>query len=580
MKKIILAIFLALIFVGCKTDFLERTPLSQISPENAFNTESELQLYVNSFYNSLPSGPEIYSEDADNIVKTSLTPEQTGNRTVPLSDGGWIWTDLRNINYFLSNYTKGGLSPAVTNKYVGVAKFFRAYFYFNKMIRFGDVPWYSKVIESNDIENLTKARDPRQLVIDSVIADLDFAIANCNTTVRSDQVTKWTALALKSRICLFEGSFRKYHPEFNLPDADLFWKKSADASKELMSAESYGLYVSTPDKSYGELFSSTSAIPREIILAKKFSTELQVFHNVNDYTITATQGKPGLEKSLVNSYLNKDGSRFTDVTNYQTLQFYDEVQNRDPRLSQTIRTPGYTRIGDNVVKVPEFGSSVTGYQLTKFVTGNGGDGANHSNNDLPLLRYAEVLLNYAEAKAELNELTQNDINISIKLLRDRVGMPNLILETANNTPDPYLGNIYNNVTGANKGIILEIRRERRIELVMEGFRWNDIYRWKLGRLVTNPFKGMYFPGLGQYDLDRNGTIDLVIYEGTKPGGNGPTYLKLGSEIDLENGNNGGNVVVNKNIIKKFNEDRDYLFPLPSQEILLNPNLSQNNLWTP
>lgn len=580
MKKNTLWIRFIFVFLiaGCSKDFLERTPLSQISPATAFKTENELQLYVNSFYNSLPSGAEIYSEDADNIVKTALSPELTGNRTVPVSGGEWNWNELRNINYFLENYARGGLGPNLTNEYVGIAKFFRAYFYFDKVTRFGDVPWYAKIIEPDDTENLTKGRDPRTLVMDSVLADIDYAIANCATDASTEQVTKWTALALKSRICLFEGTFRKYHTEFNLPDADKYLRESVNASEALMASGEYGIYISTPDQAYLELFSSLTAIPREIILARKFSTELQVFHNVNDYTLTATQGKPGLEKNFVNSYLLKNGSRFTEIPGFDTIQFYQEVQDRDLRLSQTIRTPGYTRINDNLIRVPEFGATVTGYHLVKFVTGNTGDGSNRSNNDLPLFRYAEVLLNYAEAKAELNELSQLDADNSIKLIRDRVGMPNLNVATANASPDVFLGSQYKLVTGANKGVILEIRRERRIELVMEGFRWNDLIRWKEGHLITVPFRGMYFSGPGSFDLDQDGRIDIVIYEETKPGQTGPQYLRLGSEIELENGSNGGNVVVNKNIPKKFNEERDYLYPIPTQELLLNPNLEQNKGW--
>lgn len=571
-------VFSFILLVGCNKDFLERTPLSQISPKTAFNTEAELQLYINSFYEALPNGPSLYSEDADNIAKSSVAPELTGNRTVPVSGGGWTWGELRNINYFLENYNKGGLSSDITRKYVGVAKFYRAYFYFNKVMQFGDVPWYSHPIQSDDSLALIKARDPRTLVMDSIMADINFAIENCITSSSPEKITKWTALALKSRICLFEGTFRKYHTEFNLPDASKFLQECVKASEELIAGKKYSLYNSTPDKAYGELFSSLIAIPQEIILTRRFSTELQVFHNVNDYTLTATQGKPGLTKNLINTYLLKDGTRFTDIPRYDTIEFFQEMQNRDPRLSQTIRTPGYTRINENIEMLPRFGTSVTGYQPTKFVTSKTGDGGNRSNNDLPIFRYAEVLLNIAEAKAEMDNITQNDVDATINLIRKRVGMPNLNMKNANTNPDSYLADQYKNVTGLMKGIILEIRRERRIELVMEGFRWNDLYRWKNGQLVTLTFKGMYFSGIGGFDLNHNGKYDVFIYTGTKPTVPGPQYLKLGSEIDLENGINGGNVIVNKNIPKKFNENRDYLYPIPTQELLLNKNLIQNPGW--
>ena len=575
MKKFLSIIAIAIGLISCDLDQL---PLDAISPNTFFNTENDLLLYTNSFYNMLPSAEDVYNEDVDNVVKNSLREELQGTRVVPTSGGGWTWTELRNINYFLANSGKCPDAAAVA-KYNGLARFFRAYFYFNMVKRFGDVPWYSKAIEVGDQEMLTKARDPRTLVMDSVMADVNYAIANLGTGRQVNTITKWTALALKSRIALFEGTFRKYHTEFSLPNADKFLDESIAASDELMKNSGYSIYNATPSTAYLKLFASDNAIESEVILARDFSDALQVYHNLNYYTMTASYGKPGLEKRLVNSYLMKDGSRFTDKPGYQTMSYYDEVQDRDPRLSQTIKTPGYTRIGETTPLVPEFGGTVTGYQLIKFVSEPKWDTFNKDITDMPIFRYAEVLLNFAEAKAEKGTLTQADLDRSVKLTRDRVGMPNINLTTSNANPDPYLMQQYTQVTGNNAGVILEIRRERRIELVMENFfRWDDLLRWKEGQALTKQFKGMYFPGTGSFDLDKNGKIDLVIYEGTKPVVAGAQILKLGSEILLENGNAGGNIVINNHITKKFNEAKDYLYPIPTQEILLNPKLKQNPNW--
>ncbi|WP_316840648.1 RagB/SusD family nutrient uptake outer membrane protein [Pedobacter gandavensis] len=568
---------ICLILGSCKKGFLDRQPLSSVSPDAFFRTESDLNLYANSFYSAFPSAEGIYNESADNVVKSDLGELITGKRTVPLTGGGWSWSELRKINYFLENYDKV-MSPAAGKKYAGIARFFRAYFYFDKVSRFGDVPWYSGTINITDESALSMSRSPRALVMDSVLADIDFAIANMDAGKSVEKVTKWTALALKSRICLSEGTFRKYHPEFNLPNADAFLKAAATAANTLMTTGPYSIYKSSPEKSYLELFSSKSSIDQEVILGRRFSAGLQIFHNLNYYTITASYGRPGLNKSLVNTYLMKDGSRFTDLPNYENMEFFEEVQNRDPRLSQTIRTPGYTRIGNTKVLVPEFSASTTGYQLIKFVTSEAGDSFNRSENDMPIFRMAEVLLNYAEAKAELGEATQADLDRSIKLLRDRVGMPNLDLAYSNSHPDPYLADQYQQVKSANKGLILEIRRERRIELVMESYRWADLIRWKEGRLNAQPYKGMYFPGPGKFDLDKDGKTDIEIYTGTKPTGAGIQFLKLGSEIILEHNTAGGHVLVNPNTPKTFREDRDYLFPIPINELLLNKNLEQNPNW--
>ncbi|MDF2190347.1 RagB/SusD family nutrient uptake outer membrane protein [Paraflavitalea sp. CAU 1676] len=575
---------LLLVMTGCKKDFLDRQPLSQISPTTAFRSETELSLYVRSFYDRmLPNadnddrGFSLYNEGIDNVIKNSLPVELTGNRTIPVSGGGWSWGELRNVNYFIQNHQRGGLDASITKKYLAVAKFFRAYFYFNMVARFGDVPWYGKVIEPNDTVSLQKPRDPRTLIMDSVLADIDFAIANAETSRKVAEVTKWTALALKSRICLFEGTFRRYHTEFSLPDADKFLNECVKASEDLITNGGYSIFKGSAQP-YRDLFASYAVNPNEVLLARQYSSSLQLFHNVNYYTITPSYGKPGLEKKLVNSYLMADGSRFTDIDRYDTLPFAKETVSRDPRLAQTIRTPGYTRINSTVKRFPDFGATVTGYHVTKYVTGEADDSFTKSYNPLMIFRFAEVLLNLAEAKAELGTLQQSDIDKTIRLTRDRVGMPNLDMAAANASPDAYLAAQYKNVSGSNKGVILEIRRERRVEFVMENFRWNDLMRWKEGHLITQPFKGMYFNGIGKFDLDADGKADIWIYNGTKPTEPGLHYLKLGTEIELENGVNGGNVLINKNISKKFDETKDYLYPVPSGEIQLNPALKQNPNW--
>ena len=275
----------------------------------------------------------------------------------------------------------------------------------------------------------------------------------------------------------------------------------------------------------------------------------------------------------------RDGKRFTDIPGHETMFFTDETKNRDPRLSQTIRTPGYTRIDETETLVQEFGSTVTGYQLIKFVTERKWDTNQKDINDMPIFRFAEALLIYAEAKAELGILTQNDLDISIKPIRDRVGMPNIDLTKANSNPDPYLEKQYPHVSGSNKGVILEIRRERRIELVMESFRWDDMMRWKEGATFTEQFKGMYFPSIGSFDLDGDGNIDIHIYKDSKPSLDGKSiqYLKLNSDITLENGESGC-IVVNPHLKKVWDENKDYLYPIPIQERLFNTNLTQNPGW--
>jgi len=563
--------------LGCSEDFLEKEPLSELSPSAFFNKAADLELFVNSFYPMFP-GTGIYNGDnaTDNIIQSGPTELQSGARTVPASGGGWTWSYLRDINYFLA-HCEQCTDPSAVQHYSGVARWFRAYFYFEKVKRFGDVPWYSAVLDAGD-EEIYKARDPRAMIVDSILMDLDYAIANISSTKEVARITKWTALALKSRVCLYEGTLRKYHGGSG---ADELLTMSAEAAKEVMDNSGYSIYAgSGVNSGYHELFCAHDAIESEIILARQYSAETGVEHDLNYYLMTSSYGMPGMSKSMVNTYLMADGQRFTDKENYNEIGFPEETIGRDPRLAQTIRTPGYVREGESIESAPQIAYATTGYHIHKYLTEKEYDNFGRSITDLPLFRFAEVLLNYAEAKAELGTLTQSDLDESIQLLRNRVGMPALNLSEANGNPDPFLANQYPNVTGSNQGVILEIRRERRVETFMEDLRWDDIIRWKVGPIITQPFRGMYFPGPGDYDLNADGITDVVLYLDSKPDSEASaTYLKIGENITLTEGTSG--MIIphpGANDIRTFDESRDYLFPIPTTELVLNTNLEQNPNW--
>ncbi len=184
--------------------------------------------------------------------------------------------------------------------------------------------------------------------------------------------------------------------------------------------------------------------------------------------------------------------------------------------------------------------------------------------------------------AEAGTISQSDIDMSINRIRDRVGMPHL--KIAGLTVDPFLVNEawggYHNATllaDANEAVILEIRRERAVELAQEGFRYYDIIRWKEGLVFNAPFYGMYFPGVGAYDLDGNGTIDLEIYADAASS-SAAVKSKLGKDIILSEGDH-GMVVLHGDIARNWNEDRDYLYPIPSDERNLTGGaLTQNPGW--
>ena len=353
MKKIllILAAGCTMALVSCE-EWLDKYPLAQMSPETFFSNENELQAFSNKFYTAFPSDG-LYNEYWDNIIHNDLPQEMRGGRTIPASGGGWTWTSLRDINTLLE-YSVNCKDLDVRNRYDALARFFRAYFYFEKIKRFGDVPWYSKPIGSADPE-LKRPRDSREYVMQRMIEDIDFAIRYLPTKHDLYRITKWTALALKSRFCLLEGTFRKYHG-IDLPEND--WKYyldlSAKASEEFITNSGYGLYTSGGTQTaYRDLFVSEDAQQIEVVLARDYNKGLSVFHNSTFYSLNTSYGRPGLTRKIVASYLMADGTRFTDKAGWETMEFRDECQNRDPRLAQSIRTPGYTRINSTKVEVPK-----------------------------------------------------------------------------------------------------------------------------------------------------------------------------------------------------------------------------------
>lgn len=480
---------LSIFLTGCE-DALDRNPKDELTPGVFFTNATECELFTNDFYAIFPDGAGIYGETADVISKQNLTEAVMGLRTIPATSSTWNWTRLRDINFFLQHsYKCADLS--VRQKYEGVARFFRAYFYFEKVKNYGDVPWVDTPLDS-DSKELYKGRDSRQTVMEKIMEDLDFAIAHLDAGKSIYTVTRWTALALKSRVALFEGTFRKYHGMDNYEE---LLQMCADASQRFMAESGY--VISTGgDTPYLDLFSALKSNTTEIILSRAYNTSIGLKHDVNGYLTSTTMGHPGLLKNIVNMYLLTDGTPFTSMPAWETKSFADECKNRDKRLAQTIRTPGYKRIGETTTSAPNLAASETGYQLIKYLQSSKYDAYNNSTNDLPLFRTAEVYLNFAEAKAELGTLTQSDIDLAIKPLRDRAGVVNMSLANANANPDPYLSSPetgYANVTGPNKGVILEIRRERTVELVMENLRYWDIMRWKEGKRFEKPFLGMYFP---------------------------------------------------------------------------------------
>lgn len=495
---------------------MDEIPQASVDKDTVFRTEKGLETYSYSFYNMLPSVSDGFKQDAmcdygavtsfDNFIRE-------GAYSAELSSG-WSWSDLRNINYFIENCTNEAVDESVRNNYIGLARFFRAYFYYGMVVRFGDVPWIDRTLGVDD-ELLYAGRDSRTTVMDHVLEDLDFACENISRTKdeTGSLVTKWVAYALKSRICLFEASFRKYHTELGLTDsADEWYREAARAAETVMKESGHSIYTGEgTDASFRSLFISDKPVTSEVMLASCADAGLAVLGEANWWWTSGTYGaRFSMIRTFVNTFLNTDGTPFTDRAGYETMEFYDECRDRDARLAQTIRTPGYKR--DGAPAAPNFnGYSYTGYQPIKYTLDDTKYDAGALNtNAIPLFRYAEVLLNYAEAKAELGTLTDADWANTVGVLRARAGITGGLSAKPTKVDVYFQQNYFPNISDP---VILEVRRERSIELALEGFRFTDLKRWKRGELMTMRWTGIYVPALNvQMDLDKDGTPDVIFYK--------------------------------------------------------------------
>ncbi|SEM40551.1 Starch-binding associating with outer membrane [Chitinophaga rupis] len=587
-RPLLFIFFAGSMSIGCKK--LDQQPQATANKAAVFGSKAGLDLYTNSFYNILPTTSAIIRGDAmsDYLARTTVPDFIRPGAFSPQQSSGWSWSDLRNINYFIQNCTDPAVSQPVRENYIGLARFFRGWFYFEKLKRFGDVPWINRPFDVDD-PGLYAGRDPRTLIVDSIMADLDYAASHITTTDNSRSlITRYTALAFKSRVCLFEGTFRKYHTEYNLQgSADTLLTAAAEAAEQVMTNGGFALNTAGgTDKAYRNLFNSQAIIPAEIILANLVDPTLAIYNDANWYLTSSTYGdRLSFTRTFINTYLNIDGTPFTNEAGYSTMTFPQEVKNRDMRLQQTIRMGNYTRANGGVQQAapPVFSYTYTGYQPIKLTMDDASmDGGSRNTNSLPLIRYAEVLLNYAEAKGELGTLTDEDWNNTIGALRRRAGI------TGNTSTKPLVADPYlkaNYFPDISDPVLLEIRRERGIELALEGFRFYDIVRWKRGPLMEQVWNGFYVPALDQaMDLNEDGVLDVLFYQ-EKPAATipGVTYvnvaetIKNGANPQRLSGNTSGELTWLTNV-KRTWDDKFYLFPIPENDRQVNPKLGQNPGW--
>ena len=607
-KYIILGALFALStgFTACDMD---EEPQSSASVDMVFSAEKGLQTYAYSFYNVLPSRSEAShrSETLDYGVKNSLSGMEVGAYTVN-SATSWSWSALRNINFFLENNTNEAVSENIRNNYNGIARLFRARFYFDKLVQYGPVPWIDKVFNDAEDPDLYNSQDSRDVIIGHIIDDLDYAhqhITTTDVTLNSTLVNKWTAAAFKSRVCLFEAAWRKYHANDELDVArtgcsqysvEQLYQLAVAAAREVMDKGPYKLHTGTPYSegrgAYRDLFISDNTVTTEVMFAIATDKTLGM-GQANWWYNSSTYG-PHLcmSRKFMNTYLNIDGTPYSDKHadgSYKT--FVEDCTGRDLRFNQTVRGADYTRKDANGAYVPTpanfQGHSLTGYQFTKWVMDDVAyDDGENNDNDQPLMRYAEVLLNYAEAQAELGKLTDAEWAETIGALRARAGITGGTAQTGTLTTkptsvEPYIAAYY---PGVSNPVVLEVRREREIELALEGLRLNDLKRWNACDLwVNDPWQGVLIPALNApLDMNGDGTYDAYFYDTDKI--TDETYASIGVYVGTGKNNVLNVEKVNGGYLMKYNyagrqwPQRQYLYPIPEVVIQFNTNLKQNPGW--
>lgn len=543
--KILWLIPLACLLTSCFGE-LDKFPKSQMSDASFWKTEANLREACNYLYLRLPGKNDMHTFNnySDESYGTGINAISDGSRVVaPGTDSFWdnSYASIRSANNIMEKSHIVQIAQETKNKYLGEVYFFRAYFYFELVKRYGDVPLLLRTVDIGD-PDVYPSRAPRATVIKSIYADLDSAISSLPlpkdlSATEYGRVTKTAAWSLKARVALFEGTRQKF---FDYGDYKQQLQIAVNASKAVIDSEQHDLFKSG---NYYDLFvyEGEGRANRENIFVRLYGEDItnNIASNTFSYGTGGAASSP--TRKLVDAYLYIDGLPI-EKTKYATNQdsTLAEFINRDPRAELTICNKKYLYGGKNWIPANDaFIYSKTGYKIRKAAKPIEVSEGLPSFIDYQLIRYAEVLLTFAEAKYELeNGISDSDLELTINALRKRAGFT-----------DGFLSNAFAIANGLN--MRTEIRRERQVELAMEGFRYWDLLRWKTAEteLPKDMTGTKYFPKEHQ------------LTEAT---------LKL-MEFTSE-----GNVVVQKN--RKFNPERDYLWPLPSVQLVLNKNLVQNSKW--
>lgn len=559
-------------------DFLTKDPLDQLTDPAFWSSENNIRTYTYGFYNSYfrgyGSGWAWGTYFAGQFINDDFTPQSPNENVVtqfvinvPTSGGGWspalpasqtpagvtsYYSRIRKANHFIESVPIAELDEEVNNHWLGIGRFFRGLEYANFVNTFGDVPYIDRVLLEDDPE-LYRQRDSRVGVMDRVLEDFRFAAEHVRVSDGPSQqaVNKYVVLAYMSRIFLFEGTWLRYH-EVDEAKAEEYLEAAKWAAEEVMNSGAFSI-----SNDYRGLFSAESLKGNPEILLYKEYAEGVMQHSLMSYNNLEPQA--GVSKNAIDSYLLSDGLPIGLSPLYEGDETVaDALKDRDGRMTQTV-VPQLRMMNTRA------NYAFSGYAVHKFLNEslkNETVGSSSLNiTDAPIIRYGEVLMNYVEAAAELGGLTQDDIDKTINVLRDRdgVGLPRL--EIAGNQP-AINGIPYDDPARdpSVSSLIWEIRRERRSELMFEGLRLNDLRRWKK---------------LEYADTDKNPTINRGAY--IVKANYTPAQLN-GITID---GTDEGYIIPSSSI-KRLVQDKFYLDPLPLDQITLYQSngveLKQNPGW--
>ena len=591
--------FLLALAMGATACFsLDKDPEGVLSTNMPFRSTGEIQNYVNQFYESGLRGQDItmgggsgiagLDTYSDNLASSAPVARTNGslslNNAANLGGNGGLYRYIRNVNFLLNNQDNCDKN-ADFNQLIGEAYYFRAWYYYQLLKDYGGVAVIDEPLDP-DMELMQRGRDSRTVVADFILADLDKAIdmLGQQNNSASMRIHKDVARALKSEVALFEGTWEKYHKAKNdaffdktVTDAKInsYLQTAAAAAKEIMDRNVWKIYnTGNPQNDYRVIFQTTNlGSNSEVLWYKRYDGDM-VGNSVNRY-LNQGGGGIGITASLVDDYLTIDGKPFTGDEKLAAKRVYGQELSasvRDPRLAQTVVTPGQVLRPDQPAgyTLPPFDKSgfqttTTGYSMLKHVQIDWtGDLDAEYKGATPAIqfRYADVLLNYAEALAELDGAANASTIVSaLQPLRDRVGMPAMDFDREYNTSADYP---FRNLDK----YIQAVRRERRVEQALEGRRFYDILRWAAAEdlLVGKTPTGVLFAGSdlpGQYaELIYDQASGNQIYL-TGKAGDADRYVLPIPPTNLSDG-------------YKFNVGRDYLLPFQQRMTTLTGGLWEQN----